>query len=46
MDGYGEFKWADGRVYKGEYVADKKHGKGVFKWADGRMYDGEWKDGR
>jgi len=32
MDGYGKFYWPDGRIYEGEYLDDKKHGKGVFKW--------------
>ena len=38
MHGSGEFKWADGRVYKGEYQNDKKHGVGIYTWPDGRMY--------
>mgnify|MGYP000862907088 CR=1 FL=1 len=33
MDGYGVFKFGnDGRIYEGEYLNDKKHGKGLFKW--------------
>ena len=28
MHGKGEFRWSDGRVYVGEYAADKKHGQG------------------
>lgn len=42
MHGTGEFRWADGRVYRGEYVNDKKHGKGVYTWPDGRMYQGNF----
>ena len=38
MDGYGEFSWPDGRIYKGEYKDDKKHGEGEFFWPDGRKY--------
>jgi len=26
MHGYGVFTWADGRVYEGDYVDDKKEG--------------------
>ena len=26
MEGKGDFKWADGRVYTGDYLTDKKHG--------------------
>jgi len=32
MDGEGEFRWPDGRKYKGEYKDDKKEGFGVFEW--------------
>ena len=46
MHGYGDFSWADGRVYKGEYVDDKKEGQGVFIWPDGREYNGMWKNGK
>ena len=30
MHGKGEFVWADGRKYNGEYLEDKKHGNGDF----------------
>ena len=43
MNGKGKFQWADGRVYEGEYVLDKKEGHGVLTWADGRKYEGQWK---
>ena len=46
MHGYGEYKWLDGRSYKGQYKNDKKHGKGIYKWSDGRIYDGEWLNGK
>jgi hypothetical protein len=36
MDGSGEFKWPDGRIYIGEYKADKKEGHGKFIWPDKR----------
>ena len=29
-DGYGEYRWADGRIYKGEWVAGEMTSKGVF----------------
>lgn len=29
-DGYGEYRWADGRTYKGEWVAGEMVSKGVF----------------
>ena len=42
MDGYGIFSWTDGRIYKGEYLDDKKHGYGKFYWPDGKKYKGTW----
>lgn len=46
MHGSGLFTWADGRVYEGEYVDDKKEGQGIFTWPDGRKYDGAWVNGK
>jgi len=46
MEGTGEFSWADGRKYVGDYVDDKKEGYGIFYWPDGRIYDGEWRGGK
>jgi len=34
--------WNDGRVYEGDWINNKMHGKGVFKWKDGREYIGEY----
>lgn len=30
MHGKGRYRWADGRVYEGEYYQDKKEGYGVY----------------
>lgn len=46
MDGEGELKWKDGKMYKGNFVNDKREGHGTFIWADGRQYIGEWKAGK
>lgn len=46
MEGVGTFSWADNRVYKGDYVNDKKHGQGTFEWPDGRSYVGCWENGK
>ena len=46
MTGKGEYKWVDGRSYRGEYVNDKKHGYGEYTWADGRRYIGQWENGK
>jgi len=42
MEGYGDFRWLDGRSYSGNYVDDKKEGHGTFVWPDGRKYEGKW----
>lgn len=46
MDGFGEYRWTDGRIYSGEYREDKKHGYGIYKWVDGREYQGNWALGK
>ena len=46
MSGSGIYKWNDGRVFKGQYKDDKKHGYGVYTWADERQYCGYWYMGK
>ena len=47
MHGEGLFTWPDcGKVYKGEYRDDKKHGYGEISWPDGRKYAGQWVNGK
>jgi hypothetical protein len=36
----------DGKVYKGSYKDDKKHGFGSFTWENGRTYEGDWFNGK
>ena len=43
--GTGEFRWASGGYYKGNYTYDKKQGYGEMYWADGSIYRGAWVDG-
>lgn len=38
----GEYKWSDGRKYKGEWLDNNMHGKGEYIWTDGRMYVGDY----
>lgn len=45
-DGYGIFKWENGKEYVGEWKNDKEHGKGTYKWKDGKQYSGEWNNGK
>jgi 1-phosphatidylinositol-4-phosphate 5-kinase len=43
--GLGEYRWASGNLYKGEYKFDKRDGYGQMKWADGSSFEGNWKNG-
>lgn len=43
--GFGEFIWATGSKYKGEYINDVKKGYGEMYWADGSIYRGFWSEG-
>ena len=40
MHGKGTFNFADGGVYKGEFINDKICGKGEQKYANGDVYEG------
>lgn len=42
MNGFGKFKWMDGRFYEGEFLNDKKHGNGKMTWLGGKIYEGPW----
>jgi len=42
MHGTGEFVWADGRKYKGQFHLGMMEGSGNYEWRDGRMYQGEY----
>ena len=46
MNGIGIYKWADGKVFEGEFKRDVKNGFGRFKWPDGRLYQGGWENGK
>ena len=46
MHGEGVFTWQDGRLYKGNYVYDKKEGYGEFYWPNGKVYKGHWRKGK
>jgi len=42
IDGQGTYKWADGRLFTGDWKQNKMHGFGKFTWEDGRSYEGEY----
>ena len=39
MDGQGEYTYADGNKYIGEFKGDLKHGYGAMKYAGGSTYE-------
>eukprot|EP00537_Pseudo-nitzschia_pungens_P005892 CAMPEP_0172359004 /NCGR_PEP_ID=MMETSP1060-20121228/3247_1 /TAXON_ID=37318 /ORGANISM="Pseudo-nitzschia pungens, Strain cf. cingulata" /LENGTH=83 /DNA_ID=CAMNT_0013080453 /DNA_START=310 /DNA_END=561 /DNA_ORIENTATION=- len=40
-----QYRWNDGRVYKGDWVDGKAHGHGIETRADGSLrHDGQWED--
>lgn len=40
--GYGEFHWADGKIFKGTWLDNKPKGKGIFVDKLGNEKEGEW----
>lgn len=43
--GYGEFRWKSGNIYKGNYKNDLRNGYGEMSWTDGSVYKGNWVNG-
>jgi hypothetical protein len=45
-EGRGHYKFSDGSVYDGEWVANQHHGRGTIYYASGSSYEGQWVAGR
>jgi hypothetical protein len=44
LNGYGEFRWKDGRKYMGEFINNEREGFGIHKWPNTmKAYIGFWK---
>ncbi len=43
-NGYGEYRFADGARYHGEFKGGKLHGQGVLYYPDGSKYVGNWRN--
>ena len=43
--GYGEWHYADGTVYKGQWIKGWMHGKGTMYYLNGTRRTGEWQNG-
>jgi hypothetical protein len=42
--GIGEYRWADGSIYKGSFANDNINGIGLYWNASGDLYLGTYKD--
>ena len=38
--------YEDGRVYRGQFMNDQKHGQGVYQWPNGKKMEGTWANGK
>ena len=45
FEGLGDYTFADGRRYVGEYHRGKRHGHGKF-YVDGKIREGQWVEGK
>ena len=46
MQGFGFYRYADGKQYEGQFLMDKKEGFGIFHWINGSSYEGQWHKGK
>ncbi len=37
-EGRGNFSWADGQSYEGQWVGGRREGEGFFAWNNGERY--------
>ena len=44
--GIGEYRWADGKIYKGSWANDDRNGMGLLWFPDGDLYQGNYKDSK
>lgn len=44
LNGMGEYRWANGNVYVGDFVDDAQTGKGELRWSNGDVYIGDFVD--
>ncbi len=44
--GNGNYYWANGDIYEGEWLESGRSGLGIFKYSDGQIYEGEFKNNK
>jgi hypothetical protein len=45
-EGYGEYSWHDGRMYKGNWKNGKMQGEGQLIGVDGKVVNSIWENGK
>lgn len=45
LNGFNSFRWADGRVYDGQWLQGKQHGEGYYTNRDRLRRRGYWEQG-
>lgn len=43
--GYGIYDWANGYLYKGNFIEDQRSGKGSLYYFEQEVYSGFWLNG-
>ena len=46
MQGFGEYTFHDGGLYKGKWEQNKQNGKGKARYLCGSTYEGQWRNGK
>ena len=41
----GKVTYANGDIYDGQFLNDKRHGKGIYHYANGERYEGDYFEG-
>jgi hypothetical protein len=45
-EGVGTYRFSDGTVYEGQFVANRHHGRGTITYSSGSSYEGQWRAGQ
>lgn len=45
MEGYGVMTWPEGKIYKGYYKDNNRHGQGEFILKNGVIIKSSWENG-
>ena len=45
-EGFGIFRWPDGKRFEGNWLKGKQHGQGIYFSGDRISIKGEWQEGK